>query len=60
MFKMVPVPPPSEGEIAMVHSIVRDGARMLKERGEMWANPVHCFDFHRTCPHFFYCDRTNK
>jgi hypothetical protein len=60
MFKLVTAPPPDASDIAFVEGIVRDGSRELKTKGPMWANPVHCFDFHRTCPHFFYCDRTNK
>lgn len=60
MFKLVLAPAPDPADIAFVEGIVRDGDRNKRERGELWANPIHCFDFHRTCPHFFYCDRTNK
>lgn len=55
------VPPPSPSEVAVVKGIVRDGARILSERGPSWKNPVHCFDWFRVCPHLMSgdCDRTN-
>lgn len=60
MFKLIPVQAPEPADIEFVKGIVRDGDRNLRERGPHWKNPIHCFDFHRTCPHFWYCDRTNK
>lgn len=60
MFKLVPTPPPEPGDLEFVAGYVRDGHQNLKDHGPMWANANHCHDFHRTCPHFFYCDRTNK
>lgn len=60
MFKLVVAPPPTPMDVEFRDGIIRDGARELRERGPLWANPLHCHEFHRTCPHFFYCDRTNK
>ncbi len=60
MFKLIASPPPDPGDEAYVRGIVRDGHNALRDKGPMWANPIHCHEFHRTCPHFFYCDRTNK
>lgn len=58
-FKRFFVPPPSPKEQAHVLSVVRDGARNLRERGEHWKNPLHCFDWFRKCPFLSECDRAN-
>lgn len=58
-FRRIFVPPPTPLEQAQVLSIVRDGARNLRERGDQWCNPLHCDDWFRECPFLNSCDRIN-
>lgn len=46
----------------MVKSIFASGQKILKDLGPDFANPAHCFDWHRVCPFLENgsCDRTNK
>ena len=58
-FRRFFVPPPDAREQASVKSVIRDGARNLRERGDMWANTLHCDDWFRKCPFLSTCTRAN-
>src|SRR3990167_5695450 len=58
-FRRFFVPPPDAREQNAVKSVIRDGARNLRERGDLWANTLHCDDWFRPCPFLSTCTRSN-